>query len=42
MAGVYARDFPVPELSRPQLRRLWDAARWAVWYEHWFRAKNVS
>lgn len=40
--GVYARNFEVPELSRVQVRRLWDAARWAVWYEYWFRERNVA
>jgi hypothetical protein len=40
--GVYARNFPVPSLSRVQLRRLWDATRWAVWYEYWFRERNLA
>jgi len=40
--GVYARNFPVPSLSRVQVRRLWDAIRWAVWYEYWFRERNVA
>lgn len=42
IAGVYARNFPVPALSRLQLRRLWDATRWAVWYEYWFREKSLG
>jgi NYN domain-containing protein len=40
--GIYARNFPVPALSRVQVRRLWDATRWAVWYEYWFRERNVA
>src|SRR5262249_34702867 len=38
--GVYARAFPVPDMRRVHIRRLWDATRWAVWYEHWFRERN--
>jgi hypothetical protein len=40
--GVYARNFPVHEMSKLHVLRLWDATRWAVWYEYWFREKSLS
>ena len=42
LIGVYARTLPVPSLSRVQVRRLWDATRWAIWYEYWFRERNLA